>query len=1338
MRKGVVTLLLCLAFTCPAGAEVARVLSWDNSSVTVEFVTEDPLVVPLEGETAVRLCKIRIPGFPVLGKTGQPELPARRFLFEVPTPDGVRLQVLERDVQPLEGVVPTVYGVGSPEDQKRAFFESRPGVEQGFVQLSDIGSFRGRSIAFVDFFPVVFDGAKLLHAGRVVIRLSFPRADSFEGPGALPHGHLIVNREQAARWRARRVQTRLYQRTPFEFARSEVWLKLTIQDNGMYLITYNDLYTAGVNPLDIDPSTIRLFSSSPLQQPDLLSEGGSFEEDYHLVEHAYLYRGSDSGEFLPGDSIFFYGVGVDGWMNDIDPSEDSTGYYEHAYETHNVYWLTWGGSFPGEPKRMNERVVTPSATPAPLNVTAYTNRLRFEQDRIYNPAYTDDRWYWRRIVGKLSNKFTERFTLSDLEESGGLLRTIGFGPYDTTQSLVRASSYYINGVLVDTLSWMPWSGYHPGNMELLERPVSNFEEGPNTFESILNYQDEDDEMFILWFEIFYRRRLKAFSGKLDFYAPLVTNTARFTLTGFSLEETVLYDVTYHDSPVLLRGWEQDFSAIEFEDDLDGTPRHYVAAAVSSIGRPVIEEARSFPFDTLRSLRDEVPCPHMLIIYHDKFRDAAVALKQFHEDNLPGVGNPVVEAIDVEDVYNNFSGGRKDPVAIRNYCKFLNDNFTVGGEPVLQYVLLVGNGNYDPKNNLRRAQHEDYLPLYMSIRSGEHEAIEDEDFLVKMDVDVDGDLDRVPDFAVGRLTVLNEREANAWVQRIIDYGNGGEFGAWRGKVVFAADDEHSAAPFYDFRFMDDAEVLSSERGPFPRFMDFKKVYCHHYNPYEGVRNVVASDELIDAWSNGALIVNYAGHGSPYQMADEQLMLKSDIYSLENEPKRPVFLSFSCSIGDLEDPTQRSMAQDMVTYDNGGAIGSISGAAPTFGSPNSSLNTQIFRSMFTSKDSTGTETTGYALILAKMLLPSYDRNNTKFLLIGDPAAAVSIPMYVVHHDVSEVDTMYTGRRYHVDGYVGAGGGVLTSFNGKADVIVQEAEERIDKIVVYDTVNFPVKYDLPGKELYRGTVDVNAGRFSFGFVMPVRCRTGPGARIRSYVSSSDVDGIGACDTLMILQSSDVPSNDGGPDVHLYFANQATKVKKGALLLAELSDPDGVAILETKPQNSIFLEFDGNGIPIFVTNNFTYDENSYTTGRVEYRLGDNPEDRTGEIPGRHTVIIKAFDNLGASASDTLEFEVVEEGLYTVSDIFNFPNPFSESTNFVFQLSSPANIDFSIFNLSGIKIWDTRILGEEGFNTIYWDGRDYGGDIIANGTYIYVIEADFWDSFNRKETVKGKVVLLR
>ena len=572
-------------------------------------------------------------------------------------------------------------------------------------------------------------------------------------------------------------------------------------------------------------------------------------------------------------------------------------------------------------------------------------------------------------------------------------------------------------------------------------------------------------------------------------------------------------------------------------------------------------------------------------------------------------------------------------------------------------------------------------------------------------------------------------------RIVDYEANGETGPWRNRVVLVADDEYSTNPWdNDFYFMNDAEVLADrEAGVFPRFVDFSKIYLHHY-PFDGDIKPAATSDLLERWNAGALIINFAGHGSYLQMTDERVMLKSDVFSLTNGARRPLYLAFSCSVGDLDSPYHRSMAQEMVSFDAGGAIGTIAGVAPTYGNCNSALNFAFHGMLFPERDTTAVLPVGTALQLAKMSTSvlAYPANNAKYELLGDPAMTLALPRRVVALDVAAVDTMETGRRYRVEGAVTDGGAVLGSWNGEVDIVVQEAEERIDRIVERKGILYPVRYDLPGGEFFHGSVDVENGRFAVEYTVPIRCRTGSCARVRAYTVGDGSDAAGAADTLDIVTAASPPVNESPPSLRMFFAGQADKVKQGALLVADIEDGDGIATLGVDPQSSILLEFDRDGFPIYVTEYFSYDHGSSTAGSVEYPLGPGFE------PGPHSVVMRAFDNLGAAASDTLDFEIVEEGIYAVTDVFNFPNPFTDGTNFVFQLSSAADVRLVVYTLSGVSIWERRETAGEGFNGIYWDGRDAAGDRPANGTYLYLLEVAFRDSFNRTETVTGKVVLLR
>ena len=78
---------------------------------------------------------------------------------------------------------------------------------------------------------------------------------------------------------------------------------------------------------------------------------------------------------------------------------------------------------------------------------------------------------------------------------------------------------------------------------------------------------------------------------------------------------------------------------------------------------------------------------------------------------------------------------------------------------------------------------------------------------------------------------------------------------------------------------------------------------------------------------------------------------------------------------------------------------------------------------------------------------------------------------------------------------------------------------------------------------------------------------------------------------------------------------------------------------------------------------------------------------------------------------------------IFNYPNPFTTSTDFYFdhnQPNSSLDVIIQVFTVSGklIKTIDTSIFSD-GFRSepIHWDGKDDYGDPIGRGVYVYRIK---------------------
>ena len=119
----------------------------------------------------------------------------------------------------------------------------------------------------------------------------------------------------------------------------------------------------------------------------------------------------------------------------------------------------------------------------------------------------------------------------------------------------------------------------------------------------------------------------------------------------------------------------------------------------------------------------------------------------------------------------------------------------------------------------------------------------------------------------------------------------------------------------------------------------------------------------------------------------------------------------------------------------------------------------------------------------------------------------------------------------------------------------------------------------------------------------------------------------------------------------------------------------------------------------------------------------------GRHTLEILAKDpsgNFMDSTSYRIIFYVYSEN--DIQNVYNYPNPFSNSTYFTFILQGqdkPSDLEIKIFTIAGRLIRNIKLTSDQlitNFNRIYWDGKDEDGDPIGNGVYIYKVIATFPD----------------
>jgi hypothetical protein len=114
----------------------------------------------------------------------------------------------------------------------------------------------------------------------------------------------------------------------------------------------------------------------------------------------------------------------------------------------------------------------------------------------------------------------------------------------------------------------------------------------------------------------------------------------------------------------------------------------------------------------------------------------------------------------------------------------------------------------------------------------------------------------------------------------------------------------------------------------------------------------------------------------------------------------------------------------------------------------------------------------------------------------------------------------------------------------------------------------------------------------------------------------------------------------------------------------------------------------------------------------------------GIYELIVQAkdrSDNESGLMDYRISFEVINKP--SVTNVLNYPNPFSTSTRFVFTLTGsdvPEVFTIQIMTITGkvVREIDLDELGNihigRNITDYAWDGRDEFGDQLANGVYLY------------------------
>lgn len=1122
--------------------------------------------------------------------------------------------------------------------------------------------------------------------------------------------------------------------TPFE--RSDNWLRVDVAETGVHVVTGFDFTLAGVIGqlmADVDSHKLRVFRAWPTELPDDPEvEPGTWQADYAGLSEVACEVVDFDNNWDSADRILFYAVGPDDWADRYRDDAEALEWQQHPYDDHTAYWITWedhqtATPHPGDPLRV---AVHGAAASGATPVDIHQGRIHREEDRVEAFGRLLDNWAWDTAVD-----FTRAvdFEVADAVTDSAAFFVMELRMYHRSTDISTVEStaaIWLNdgdqtGESV-VRTWNIRTETHPDSLRFRITGWSNrLLDGANalTLER-LSTTSSDPWLMLDSADLMSWRRLHFTTGQYDFIhwgrqVQTAGQTVDLALGYDSGSAPRIWDVSDPVAPTELDGTVAGAPTRTVTLSLTRAPDtdvHLIAFKSEDLLAPIAVTRR-----TPGTLRSIDPAVDYVIVYHPDFVDDVRRL----EANRARTRRTLSASVD--EIYDAFGGGVKDPLALRNFLKWLY----VQGDGALEAVCLFGDASRDYRD--RYDQLEDLVPTvirssFPSMISQANRPYASDDHLVSFDRSI-WSLDH-PDLALGRLTVRDAQQARRRVDALIDYDQVPPPGTWRNRVVMAADDfcQPSDVVCTETMHMRQAEILANETVPLS--VDVGKLYLvdYAYDP-GGTFKPQARQEARRLWNEGLAIFHYIGHGSENTLADEQVFLTDDIYGLTNGGRRGVFAAFSCDVGVYDSPTRQSMAEIFVDQENGGAIASIAASQVSYVGGNNNLSTAFYQALYPDRRVDADMTLGQALLAAKIAMdPSDLPNSQRYLLFGDPMTSLPTPAAGPEFHASSADTLRGGWREEVvcvlsDYGLSAGAG--TSY----DLVVHE--DREVKVATEDATSFT--YWLPGATVFHGTGSALGDTLRVPFKVPVQIRYGAHGKVRLMIDAPE-GGYAVARELPVAQAATGVVDDlVGPVIDLAFADDRYRVKPGTLLRATVSDTSGVSILGTTPLNSVLLVLDDSDFASDVSESFTFDPGSYTTGSMEIPLPDNL------AFGDHTAALKASDVLGNVGTDSLSFQLVAGDQVAIDDVTLFPNPTAGPARLIFELSDPMTVRWSIYTTAGHRVYtQTRHFGTAGPQVLHWDGRDDAGDELANGVYLFVLKGTGFDDEGHQLDVTGKLVVMK
>lgn len=1073
------------------------------------------------------------------------------------------------------------------------------------------------------------------------------------------------------------------------------WVKMEFSEHGIYKVDRNTLSSMGFDINSIDPRNIAVFGLPG----GMLPQDNAAYESLLLQELAISVSGEDDGILNSEDYVLFYVDRIDQQTFENDSYRVTKNLYSD-----NLYYFITASDSPGK------RIGSSPNLEGDFQLLDYYDKVIPHEEDLTNILSSGREWYGERFDQQTPLTFS--LPLESLKTDQKIELTFT----GVTQSFISSGiDITLNEQTIGTLNFnsIPDARYGIKGDERSESfsiDASSFT-SLTTLELAATFDNNGANNAVAYINRFLLSVPTQLAYTSAPYTFSNSESLSESMTAYDIQnsndQTRVWDVTDVLEP-LHQQTSNTASGIRFGTFSDSL-HEFVIFSPEDV--PLVS---SFEVQANQNLSGKA-IPDLLIVTNELLAPQAQRLADFRSSH-DGLD---VTVVTLTELYTEFSAGRQDISAIRNYARFLKEN-----NDRFKYMLMFGKGSYDYKERIEN--NANMVPTY-EARNSLHPLLSfsSDDFFGFLDVDEgtwteSSSGDHLVDIGIGRIPATTVEQASTAVNKIIDYQTSPQaLGDWRSRLVFVADDGDRNI------HQRDADQLATLIDTTYADYNVSKLYLDSFDQQRrpnGEFSPEAENALLEAVDEGALVINFTGHGAETGWMQERVLTLELMDEWNNGNKLPLLVTATCEFGRNDDPAIFSGAEKLIFKSDGGALAMVTTARPVFSSTNYDLNVAFYGSIL---DTSSGEYPRLGDIIAftknNSLRGSLNRN---FILLGDPSMRIAYPENQIRIktinsntlNVDVPDTLKALQHVSLTGTIESSNQVISDFNGVLQFALLDKDNTLQtKGTESDVFEFTER----NSTLFSGSASVVNGEFQLSFVVPKNINYQFGAgKMTFYATDPDQgsDALGASVDFILGGTSQNILADLTPPVIRPFLNDTSLVR------SYFVKPDTDLILLLEDENGINISTSGIGQDITATLNdsITYSLNDfYRTTLDNFKKGivDFP---MRNLPiGNNRLDIKVWDTHNNVSTTSLEFIVTDQNSASISEIKAYPNPFINNMTFAITHNSAGQaveLVVEIFNQRGEKVTALYSVKQTATNTeiISWDGTDNSGSSLPPGVYIY------------------------